>query len=255
MWSDAPSYLEPPQIDAGEDCVQIFVGKKMKPTYCHKALLCACSHFFACAFLGPHKEAHENKMTLPEEEPRLFEIFIEWLYERPLSIDSYLSDFKMDADEFYLDLFHMAHRLAVDKLCAVALYELHDMFDPFSPPLAPSTGFIEKMYQTDLLPRLRPYIIKHTAYWDVQGKFLSADHSRLHDSPATNPVFRSGLWATNAEMRTERSHRVGSLARCTYWSVLHPQEECCASVEKRCDGQCLFSKETLIEYEVLYPSK
>ncbi|KAJ9636600.1 hypothetical protein H2204_005200 [Knufia peltigerae] len=256
MFSDAPDYLKPPQIDAGQDYVQIFVGESKKPTYCHKALICACSRFFACAFLGPYEEGSQNKMNLPEEEPRLFQIFLEWLYERPLSLDAYMDYFEIDADQMYLDIFHMAHRLAVDKLCAVALYELHDMFDSFGPPFAPSGGFIEQMYETDLLPRLRCYIIKHTAYWDVQGAFRPLDHSRLRDSAATNPVFRSGLEATKAEMRAERRRRVDTLSRCTLWSIAHPQQECrAASGETACDGKCLFSKETLINHEVLYPRK
>ncbi|KIW12968.1 hypothetical protein PV08_08155 [Exophiala spinifera] len=257
MWSDAPSYLEPPQVDAGKEFVQIFVGKQTRPTYCHKALICACSRFFTCAFLGTFREGQENKMNLPEEETRLFEILLEWLYERPLSLDSYMRDFSVEADELWLDVFYMAHRLAVDKLCAVALYELHDMFDGYAPAVAPSTGFIDKMYATDLLPQLREYVIKHTAFWDVQDRFLQVDHLRLQDSPATHPLFRAGLYAANAEYRTLRSVRVLSLRGATNNTISHPEDFCRVWgkdwAKNRCDGRCFVSKETLIDLEHVYP--
>lgn len=45
-----------------------------------KAMLSLHSEFFRKACYGPFKEGRENKMMLPECEPSIFQIFVQWLY-------------------------------------------------------------------------------------------------------------------------------------------------------------------------------
>lgn len=46
------------------------------------------SPFFAAALEGQFKEANSLKMTLPEDRPLIFEIFVKWLYLGPLKPDN-----------------------------------------------------------------------------------------------------------------------------------------------------------------------
>ena len=46
----------------------------------HKNLICASADFFDRAFNGRFVEGREQKLTLPEEDPLLFQLFYDWLY-------------------------------------------------------------------------------------------------------------------------------------------------------------------------------
>ncbi|OJD38061.1 btb poz domain containing protein [Diplodia corticola] len=46
----------------------------------HRKLICAFSPFFNAACRGPWKEHREGIVTLPEEDPATFELYVKWLY-------------------------------------------------------------------------------------------------------------------------------------------------------------------------------
>ena len=45
-----------------------------------KNLLTHVSPFFAAALNGPFSESNSNKISLPEDDPAAFELFVQWLY-------------------------------------------------------------------------------------------------------------------------------------------------------------------------------
>ncbi|KAF2279790.1 uncharacterized protein EI97DRAFT_371456, partial [Westerdykella ornata] len=47
----------------------------------HKAIVCTRSGFFACALRFPGKESQENKIDLPEDEPHIIELMLQYIYE------------------------------------------------------------------------------------------------------------------------------------------------------------------------------
>ncbi|TGO64320.1 hypothetical protein BOTNAR_0089g00090 [Botryotinia narcissicola] len=64
----------------GNELVQIIVGPELKEFFVHKALIRSTCDFFDKAFNGRFKEGIENKMHLPEDNPEIFEIFVNWMY-------------------------------------------------------------------------------------------------------------------------------------------------------------------------------
>ncbi|KAG9831930.1 hypothetical protein KCU98_g13032, partial [Aureobasidium melanogenum] len=67
-----------------KETVSIFVGPNKEKYTLHKGLLCIYSDFFRAAFEGSFKEAHENKIELPDVLVDVFEAFQVWLYSRSL---------------------------------------------------------------------------------------------------------------------------------------------------------------------------
>lgn len=62
--------------------IQVSVGEGEHKTTWHlpKDLLAHYSTFFATALKGDFAEASTNAISLPEVEPRVFEVFVQWLY-------------------------------------------------------------------------------------------------------------------------------------------------------------------------------
>ncbi|KAG9751660.1 hypothetical protein KCU73_g6290, partial [Aureobasidium melanogenum] len=67
-----------------KETVSILVGPTKEHYIIHKGLLCSYSDFFRAAFEGAFKEAHENKIELPDVLVDVFEAFQVWLYSRSL---------------------------------------------------------------------------------------------------------------------------------------------------------------------------
>jgi hypothetical protein len=60
--------------------IEIVVGETAPRTFrAHKAILCK-SPFFNCALNGSFKEARENMVKLPEDDPKIFSSILEYLY-------------------------------------------------------------------------------------------------------------------------------------------------------------------------------
>lgn len=51
----------------------------------HENLLSSSSDFFRSAFHSGFKEAREDRLLLPEDDPAAFELFVRWLYARALA--------------------------------------------------------------------------------------------------------------------------------------------------------------------------
>lgn len=66
----------------GSESVAVSVGAGQRTQKWHlpKNLLTNVSPFFAAALTGSFAEAFSNSITLPEDDPGAFEVFIHWLY-------------------------------------------------------------------------------------------------------------------------------------------------------------------------------
>lgn len=77
--------------------VDIYVGSSEKHWSLHKNLLCHHSSYFETEFQGhevPKREdvAQHNRLKLPDDDPRGFELLVKWLYQGHLDDASHMSD-------------------------------------------------------------------------------------------------------------------------------------------------------------------
>ena len=94
-----------------------------------KALLSRYSKFFHVACNGPFKEGQKNKIVLPECNPKLFQLFVQWIYFNTISDN-------IDSEEDVWNAFRawaLGDRLMASefKNCIMKLlHETHAMDDP-----------------------------------------------------------------------------------------------------------------------------
>jgi hypothetical protein len=91
--------------------VTIYVGKDKAEFAIHEKLLCDRVEYFKKAFRGGFKEAAEGVMHLLEEDPDVFEIFVEWLYQECLPSFHTLEDPKL-----YYRLYMFAEKTVQEEL-------------------------------------------------------------------------------------------------------------------------------------------
>lgn len=63
----------------------VLVGPSEVQWRIHENLLSGISDFFRSAFNSGFKESLEDRLTMPEDDPHAFELFIRWLYIRTLT--------------------------------------------------------------------------------------------------------------------------------------------------------------------------
>lgn len=78
--------------------VDIYVGKERRHWSLHRNLLCHQSTYFETEFLGHEvpktakKDGTSDKLELPDDDPRGFELLVKWLYQGQLEAVSEMSD-------------------------------------------------------------------------------------------------------------------------------------------------------------------
>ncbi|KAK4546525.1 hypothetical protein LTR36_001742 [Oleoguttula mirabilis] len=83
---------EGPTKEMFDTMVRIRVGKgdTQEEFEAHRGVLCYYSGYFQRAFNGKFAEAQEGEVTLPTEDPAVFEVFLYWLYNKRFSPNSEL---------------------------------------------------------------------------------------------------------------------------------------------------------------------
>jgi len=114
--------------DMGNEIVHIFVGSDKKQFTIHKRLLCTHSNFFEKAFNGGFKEATEDKMDLPDDDPLIFNALVEWLYShkrhRTIKNTSYL-----EGVDSLINLYIFGEKIGCNGLKNASMDELQDWLD------------------------------------------------------------------------------------------------------------------------------
>ena len=91
----------------------------------HKGLLCKHSSYFRASLEGGFKEAKEGVVELPEDDPKIFNIFKTWLYSKKIVIDRDGTD--TDCPSFSLcQLYVFADARGVPELQNAVINQLAD---------------------------------------------------------------------------------------------------------------------------------
>lgn len=76
--NQAPRQTDPSPSDEflSDKIVTIIVGHQKKKWSVHEKLLSNKSEFFRASFRGGFRESHDGVLELPEDDPRVFELFV-----------------------------------------------------------------------------------------------------------------------------------------------------------------------------------
>ncbi|OAL48834.1 hypothetical protein IQ07DRAFT_681540 [Pyrenochaeta sp. DS3sAY3a] len=88
----------PRLFDKEPEFATVLVGPALERFTVHKELLIDSSEFFRGALTGEFKSAKEKEVTLKEDDPLLFEVFLHWLYH------GHFPHARFDDDETLVDL-------------------------------------------------------------------------------------------------------------------------------------------------------
>lgn len=66
--------------------MSVIVGEEQASFYVYRNVICESSSFFKAALNGAFKEGVECKVTLPEDDPDVFEQFLQWIYTKAYNI-------------------------------------------------------------------------------------------------------------------------------------------------------------------------
>ncbi|QIW96667.1 hypothetical protein AMS68_002185 [Peltaster fructicola] len=71
-------------LSLGPDLITIKVGTQQQSYCIHSQLLCADSQFFRSATKKEWKEGQNREIALPEDTTEVFDIYIQWLYQKKI---------------------------------------------------------------------------------------------------------------------------------------------------------------------------
>jgi hypothetical protein len=119
--------------------VTIYVGPERVQWILNEDLLCDRAPFFQAAFKSDFREGREKTMELPEDDPKAFAKFVDWVYTNRIlcdicdeqEVDSYDPVIKHPNEPYDLELFALwvfADKIGHEELGDSALNRLHKCF-------------------------------------------------------------------------------------------------------------------------------
>ena len=120
-----------------KNVVDIVVGETGDHFLVHRELLNHHSRFFAAALTGDFYESQTQCVSLVDENPDIFGIFVEWLYTQTLREVAFLSG---NRPRFFLmlELYAFADRHSIEALCNAAVNMIASLADKTNSVPTPS---------------------------------------------------------------------------------------------------------------------
>lgn len=158
---------DPPRVLRGHEMITVLVGPTKEKFTVYENLLRASSQFFRAALNKQWVEGQLRTIEFPEEEPAVFELFVDWLTSGHFDSKTW-STFQPDndwpPDMFWLNVYSFADRLMVPGLQLQAFDQMRGVFNSRVPTI-PSGAFIKALAPRDGCKVIRAYVETHILYW------------------------------------------------------------------------------------------
>lgn len=172
---------QPPSLSSlarGNDMIVVEVGPNRQRYRVYKELISFYSEYFRNALKEPWKEAEDRLIELPDIEPQVFDIFVDWLYTQKVpeknrfwvapteTLKANSTEHVQLAEILVMKTYVFADRFLVPKLrCAIYNYFAASLTKDSIPPYYEAiiyafNNLTEKSAMLDLLVGL------HCAFWD-----------------------------------------------------------------------------------------
>jgi len=157
----------------GNEIVTLYVGLACKKFTVHKALLCESSDFFKKGFMGGFKEAQEKEMSLPEDNPEAFSLFLDWLYTHTLPICST----EAQLDDLYR-LYFFAEKICQMNLADKAIDRIQQVHK-YNPQLGIKPAVIGLVFANTKYHSSLQRLVIHIFLYDIIKDKIVAEHPAL----------------------------------------------------------------------------
>ncbi|KAH3948663.1 hypothetical protein HBH70_071730 [Parastagonospora nodorum] len=236
----APKAL--PRLSAPEvNFATIIVGSDQKRFVVHQGLLTHYSEFFRAALTGRFKEAEDKVVKLEDQSPRIFEVFVHWLYYQrfpdadhndgaeiiELFQDEACLEKRYNSVGTLIKLYVFADRHDVEKLRLATINELFQrVLETVNCPHPTATSIEFAFEHLDVGSPLCHFLADVTCYVDILDPLDPDDVNSL-------PFMRM-LWLRYKEMIGKASRNDDELQLCDYHEHADKEEreECEAKREK-----------------------
>lgn len=191
--------------------VIVRVGSKDPRTFnLHKSLVCKESAFLSKAFHGGFKEASKQECTLPEEDPRMFGYFVEYMYREGWLHDDGGGQSKNHRNTVYDLIYDYEERRLIESKLKIllTLTRLYIMGD----------RLMAKGFQELVLRKFITLMLIFHGKRQLPNKhlcdLLKIVYTEIPDTPREDPLQARVFWLAAAQLRNlQNSDRFPQLLR------------------------------------------
>ena len=181
--------------------VTVQVGAENEEFVLHKDLLTSkCPAFFGAALLGEFSEAQSSTIKLPEDEPKAFQLFIDWIYcgtFPPIpfrkewvrqSVHTMKKSGQLGAEGQYHRLYYMAEKWFMHSLANQAIDVIRNFHNGTKTTIHPEFVVMGYHNTCEKSP-LRQYLMKSVAFAICQ--YPHTDQTKLDNEYLSGLRFES----------------------------------------------------------------
>lgn len=189
--------------------MKVIVGEEQASFYVYRNVICNSSPFFKAALSGTFKEADESKVVLPEDDPEVFEQFLQWIYTKAYNLSPLAnasSENVCKQSWQYIRLYVFADKTQVEPLKDHILRHLFKLHQRYSKDRSVSYECVEFAYDhTPPESPLRTLLVAMFIWNDAKidskaivhipefaGKVVEGLQQRVQHPTWLSPFARSG---------------------------------------------------------------
>ena len=202
--------------------IEVLVGNPPETFIVHENLIRKSSPFFENAMHGPWTESRKRKIPLKDEDPKVFAIYIQWLYRGPeIPVVPEAGDRYFTLSDAYI----MGDMLQDNSFKDAVLESLHaqtGVEDQQGNTFLPGAGVVSKIYEkTPESSGIRRYLVDLYTHVVAASNFRDCSFSNSYPSP-----FLFFLVSELMRFRDKEKHlRQPLVDLCPYHS--HSQDKPC----------------------------
>ena len=133
--------------------MKVFIGHEEKAFIIHRRLVCQASSYFKAALDGDFEESIKGELHLHEQEPELFNCFLEWVYSGEVDLPKLRGEQRHDSEVWmkFSKLYLLSKYLQCPAFgnCLLDTAPLKSKYSPSHYTL-PDAGVLKTVYENTL---------------------------------------------------------------------------------------------------------
>ncbi|KAF2117804.1 hypothetical protein BDV96DRAFT_597678 [Lophiotrema nucula] len=237
---------------ASREVILIEIGPDRVKYYVLKAFLTHYSQYFNKSLNGPWKEAEDRKIALPDVEPTVFNIFVNWLYTQamPKSRSAWFRVSELswnpyettkDLDLLMIKAYIFGDRFATPRFSQLVLdqFASHNICNGDTPWYSNIIYAYDNLSASNVMLKL--LVDLHSHFWDVDHddeKEPDGIQDQLPRAFLLSVMRKQTKMISDLEDKSAKEH----LTACSYHE--HATDEGRKECQKRIkDSQCIYCEE------------
>lgn len=231
--------------------MSVVVGEESKSFTVHEQLLTHYSGFFSAALNGRFREAEEKRVILREEDPKIFEFFLHWLYYQRFPKEKLdgkaLVQWWLEAKEPFVDLYVFSDKYSIKDLGKDAIDTLYHRIRLVGTKVFPSLDTANKAFEC-LGPKspMCRFLVDAFCVYGGAGQLRDIEHGQA-------PLFISHLCCQYSVLFASGGRQEDCcIDLCDYHEHLQDEQSRAQCVKERKSEACKCPRNCEECYETFY---